>query len=255
MDLTSKALVKRYFSRAIPFYDEQAKAQQEINRRLMNLLLSTRTNFDHVLEIGCGTGDFSHLLQRHIRAKKWLFNDLCDVSAQLKQKLSRPYQFICGDAEQIDFQGKFDLISSASAVQWFHRPQQFIQRLRRLFAPNGLLLLSTFTPDNLSEIRHLTQIGLDYPDIKIWQNWLAADFELYHLESGKIELFFEHPIDVLKHLKLSGVTAIKKSSWTTTTVKTFCKHYQAQYTFSEGVKLTYTPLFILAGYRGAKWDV
>lgn len=243
----NKAEVKRCFEQAMSSYDAQAHAQQQINHHLMRLLQYKRSDFGTILEIGCGTGHFSQLLQRHCHAKHYVFNDLCDVQHQLAKRLHRPYDFIMGDAEQLDFGGQFDLIASASSVQWFADPQRFLKRVKSVLAPKGNLLFSTFTPENLPQIRRLTGIGLDYPTTEMWLTWLESDFHLQHFESGQIDLTFSSPLAVLQHLKASGVTAINRTAWTKGQLRQFCEQYQRDYTIDGSqVTLSYTPLYILA---------
>ena len=45
----------------------------------------------------------------------------------------------------------------------------------------------------------------------------------------KIKLYFNSPIDVLKHLKLTGVNAIKEHKFTKSSLKEFEKKYYEQY--------------------------
>ena len=176
-------------------------------------------SLDSVLELGCGSGMLSTLLQKQISANYWLFNDLCDVRTLLTEKLIQPFDFYCGDAENFPFQRRFDLIASASAVQWFHQPDAFIAHCKTGLKTNGLLAVATFGEDNLKEVRQITNIGLNYPTLSQWQNWLANDFELLWCEDFNVILDFDTPLDVLKHLKYTGVTATnqkigqEKSQW------------------------------------------
>lgn len=51
-------------------------------------------SLDSVLELGCGSGMLSSLLQKQISADYWLFNDLCDVQTQLAENCRNPLIFI-----------------------------------------------------------------------------------------------------------------------------------------------------------------
>lgn len=106
---------------------------------------------ENVLELGCGSGMLSALLQKQISANYWLFNDLCDVRSRLAEKLPQSFDFYCGDAENFPFQRQFDLIASASAVQWFHQPDAFIAHCKTGLKTNGLLAVATFGKDNLKK--------------------------------------------------------------------------------------------------------
>jgi len=124
----NKSRIQQAFQKALNSYDEHALIQQKMNIKLMMHLQDYLPNgsLDSVLELGCGSGMLSTLLQKHISANYWLFNDLCDVRSLLSEKLIQPFDFYCGDAENFSFQRQFDLIASASAVQWFHHPDNFI---------------------------------------------------------------------------------------------------------------------------------
>lgn len=49
---------------------------------------------ENVLELGCGSGMLSALLQKQISANYWLFNDLCDVRSRLAENCLNPLIFI-----------------------------------------------------------------------------------------------------------------------------------------------------------------
>ena len=167
----------------------------------------------------------------------------------LAEKLIQPFDFYCGDAENFPFQRQFDLIASASAVQWFHHPDNFISHCKTGLKPNGLLAITSFGEDNLKEIRQMTNVGLSYPNLSQWQNWLANDFELLWHEDVNVILDFDTPLDVLKHLKYTGVTATNQKNWTRKNLNKFIDDYLQAFSLPSGkVRLTYHPLFFIARY-------
>lgn len=252
MDLIEKARIRQRFSAALADYDRQAAVQKQISRQLCDLLRATdRQVFTHILEIGCGTGNLTRLLAYHFSAEQWTLNDLCDTQSRLTAVLAgQNIRFHCGDGETLPFEAQYDLIASASAVQWFHHQECFIRRCAERLTANGLLLFSTFSPQNLYEIRELTGVGLNYPDAAQWQQWLSADFEILHCSQQQTELRFSSPLNVLRHLKQSGVTATQKQFWTKGKLAAFCQNYQKNYrTSDDKVHLTYTPMLFLARKR------
>jgi len=245
-------LISRRFSRAIHTYDQYAIAQQKICNRLAGLVTQFAGNqFGRILEVGCGTGGFTRLLQQQCIAGEWIINDLCNsYEKQIRELLSTTNgtaQFIPGDAEKINFQGTFDLITSASAIQWFANPEAFLRRISGNLQPGGALILSTFTPENLQEIQTLTGQGLVYPEKQHYLNWLSGDFNLLYIREEKIELTFDTPYQVLQHLKYTGVTATGSGNWTRKTVEEFSARYIKRFsTGNNQVKLTYCPLYLVA---------
>ena len=243
-----KRRIQQRFSRAFAHYDQQALAQQRIHQRLTALLpLMERRDFQHILEIGCGTGGLTRQLMRHLNAQRWTLNDLCDIAPHLTQVLPQSFRFYAGDAERLPWPEQYDLIAGASVVQWFADPAGFIARCQVRLKKRGFLLLSTFGAENLSEIRQLTGVGLNYPSPAQWRRWLSAGFELLSLEQENIVLHFDSPLAVLRHLKHTGVTATGRQAWTKGGLQHFCRQYQRQFASAhDQVRLTYAPVYLLA---------
>lgn len=251
----SKSHVRRQFEKALSTYDQHAIAQQQINRRLLDMLLPHVSNqsLTAVLEMGCGSGDLSRLLVRTLYAEKWLFNDLSPRCAALLNTLppALEAQFIAADAELLSAQvsvQSIDLLASASTVQWFTQPLSFIEQAVTLLRPNGLLLFNTFLPDNLAEIRALSGRGLTYPTLIDWQQRLSASFDLLALDYTPITLTFKDAKAVLQHLKFTGVTATDKYLKSRSDLRRFCQAYQTHFATDNGVTLTYSPACFLARY-------
>lgn len=252
MTLIEKSRIQRAFGRSLESYDKEALVQQKLNHRLLSYLAAflPSSTLGAVLEFGCGTGQLSEQLQQRFQAEHWAFNDLCDVTSSLNAKLTQPFEFYCGDAERFLFERKYDLIISASAVQWLHHKAAFIEHCKAGLKSQGFLVIATFGENNLQEIRELTQLGLDYPDLSDWKAWLKEDFELHYAGLTTETLIFSNPLEVLQHLKKTGVTATGTGHWTKQKRDTFVAQYQARFGLPSGqVRLTYQPLWFIAQYK------
>ncbi len=253
MEPIEQTQIRRRFTRALSTYNRHAQAQQTICRRLADLLAAYAGNrFQRVLEIGCGSGGFTRLLQTQCTVDEWLINDLCPDCRETVEALFPPSgpscRFLPGDAEQLAFPGKYDLIASASAVQWMKHLPAFFEKLAGCLAPGGVWLFNTFAPGNLHEIRQLTGKGLDYPPTDRLREWLLPRFRLLHTEEATLRLTFPGPEEVLKHLKYTGVTATGcHAPWTRRIQAEFCRQYRALFsTEQQQVTLTYRPVYLLA---------
>ena len=248
MELTTN--VRRRFARAAATYDAHAEAQQRICRHLVEMLPDDELGrFRRVLEIGCGSGCLTRALMARIDGGEWTLNDLCEHWRPALEELTagRKCRFLFGDAERLPLGGPYDLIASASALQWMRDLPAFLRELRQRLAPGGLLLFNTFTPDNLKEIRLLTGEGLDYPSVESLADWLSSFFSVRRMEESAITLTFPDPLSVLRHLKYTGVTGNASVAWTRGEQARFCEAYRERFLTVDGqVTLTYHPVYVLA---------
>lgn len=236
------------FARAMATYEREAVVQRQAAERLAELLgehchrLAPR-----ILEIGCGTGVLSRLLMRRFAPSELVLNDLCPDMAICFANVPRT-RFLPGDARTLAWPGTFDLVASASAVQWFGDLGAFAERCAACLTPGGLLAVSGFGPETLRETAALTGRALDYPTPAHFEATLAARFTPLACEHACHTLRFPDAYAVLRHLKATGVTATgqDRAPWTRGRLEAFAAAYAERFPAPEGgVTLTYeTCLFL-----------
>ena len=254
MDLNRyRERIRNRFSKASSTYDESAIAQRTIARTLSEMLKDylahNASRFPRYgLEIGCGTGLLTRYLQALCPSAHWVLNDIQETGKERALSYcADDTEFICQDAESLDVKGHFSLIASASTFQWFIRPDKMIERFARWQSAGDILLFSTFLPDNLREIRQLTGIGLSYPSSEDWRHWLERDYLIRYQKEEQLTLCFDTPMQVLLHMKQTGVTGTHAGVWSAGKLRAFCEAYTRHYRTSENqVTLTYRPLYVLA---------
>jgi malonyl-CoA O-methyltransferase len=145
------------FERAAPTYDAAAALQLEVGRRMMDRLDLIRLQPARILDLGAGTGEFSRALMRRYRKAEVVALDL--ALNMLRHTRRRGGWFrrpacVCGDAEQLPFaSGSFQFIFSNLMLQWCQDLEPVFTELRRVLAPGGLLMFTSFGPDTLMELR------------------------------------------------------------------------------------------------------
>jgi malonyl-CoA O-methyltransferase len=140
-----KAQVALRFAQAGQSYSEHAVVQKQIARQLFNLIqgYAAKTQFERVFEIGCGSGNLSHLLLNDFQIQHYLLNDLYAEVQQHFQGYSN-IDWLLGDIEQLNFPSDLELIVSTSALQWMTNLDAVFQKANDSLLPHGLFCFSTF---------------------------------------------------------------------------------------------------------------
>lgn len=243
----NKALVAQRFAKAGQSYVEHAVVQKQISAQLFEYLkVYCPQNLDSVLEIGCGSGNLTHLCESYFQVEQLFLNDLyADVDQHFLN--FKHVNWLIGDIEQLNLPQSLDAVLSSSALQWMIDLPALLQRIHSALKPNAYFCFSTFGPDNFNEIKQLTGQGLNYADLDTLQQQLEQQgFELLFMQQDHKQRYFDHPKSILQHLKATGVTATAKSHrWTKQSLQQFYLDYE-QFHDEQGFSLTYHPIYVIA---------
>jgi len=158
--------------------------------------------------------------------------------------------FLPCDAETLDFPQGTDLITSCSTLQWFADTERFFARCHHFLSDGGILAFSTFGKKNMREIHTLTGHGLEYLSLDNLKVLLSPRFEILYAEEEIVSLSFGTPLEVLRHLKQTGVTGTEKRVWTRGRLQSFCDEYIRMCGNDDrSVSLTYHPIYVIARKR------
>ena len=243
----NKALVAQRFAKAGQSYVEHAVVQKQISAQLFKYLkVYCPQNLASVLEIGCGSGNLTHLFHSYFQVDQLFLNDLYEDVDQHFSTIQN-IAWLIGDIEQLELPSELDAVISSSALQWMTDLPALLQRIHDALKPNAYFGFSTFGSDNLTEIKHLTGQGLNYISLEFLKRQLEQqNFEVLFIEQEVKQIYFDHPKSVLQHLKATGVTATAKSHrWTKQSLQQFYSDYQ-QFHDEQGFRLTYHPIYVIA---------
>jgi malonyl-CoA O-methyltransferase len=158
----NKRLVRRSFENAAAGYDAAAVLQHEIGRRMLERLDYVKLEPAAILDAGCGTGNvIAALRARYPRAALYALDLALGMVRHAGARLSwwqrargRGVVTVCGDIEQLPLRAACaNVVWSNLALQWVNETARAFAELRRVLAPGGLLMFSTFGPDTLKELR------------------------------------------------------------------------------------------------------
>ena len=239
--------IKKQFEKSMQDYDQNATVQILMALKMVFELTKISNTFENVLELGSGTGILTKRLASELDFKNYFANDLVEKSKNYVQNFIPQATFYCGNALKIKPSKKVDLIISNAMFQWFPSFEKAIQTIKSNLKSNGLLAFSTFSPDNFREITDLTGLSLQYKTKEELEQILKNEgFEILYSEQFFEELKFKTPLELLAHMKKTGVNSLSEKTWTITKVKDFCDKYSKKY---PKTKLTYSPIIIIAQKR------
>lgn len=236
-------LIKKQFEKSFSTYNQNAIVQKIMAEKLIEALSNLNyTNFDSILELGCGTGILTKELIKKINFKTYSANDLVEKSKNFINEIIPNVKFYYGNALKIKPEKKQDLIISNAMFQWFNNLSNICTHCKKCLNPNGILAFSTFSANNFKEIKDLTGISLDYKTFDEIKNITNENFEILYSEEFEYTLKFNTPLELLAHMKNTGVNSLTAQHWTFKEVKEFCDKYKAQY---PDITLTYSPVIII----------
>lgn len=176
--------VRRAFSRSAASYDAAAQLQHAVEARLLESLdylddpALKREPPQRVLDLGCGTGRASIAMQKRWPKAQVVSFDLAlpmlqqarAASKRSRAWLSNPFarvpHAVCADARALPLaESSVDVLFSNLCVQWVEDLDGLFAGFRRVLKPHGLLLVSTFGPETLWELRDAFAHADDAPHV------------------------------------------------------------------------------------------
>lgn len=243
-----KAIIARRFSKASVTYNENATVQAKVAEQLAGMLAGTSCKvFEKAMEIGCGTGLFTKFLTTDFQIKSLILNDLYKAK-DIDTYLENPENsFIEADAEILEMPDNLDLIASCSTMQWFENQPVFIAKCHKSLKDSGVLAIATYGPDNMWQMKKASGVSLHYYSMEELTALLKRHFHKVEAIQEHYTLAFNSPMEVLRHIKATGVAGITQTSWGKDRCKAFCNAYSSAFGNADGsVNLTYHPILLIA---------
>lgn len=212
------------FERAAETYDEVARLQREIGERLLERLDALRDfRPSSVLDAGCGTGYCTRRLARRYRHAAILGLDLATAMLRRARLARTPWWqrlpgvaarrvgYVAGDIERLPLtDASIGLIVSNLALQWCD-PQAAFTEFRRVLAPGGVLLFTSFGPDTLKELRAAWRAVDDAPHVHVFPDMhdlgdllLRAGFADPVMDVDRLIVTYRDVLELLRELKGLG---------------------------------------------------
>ena len=259
-----KALVARRFAHARDTYGNEARVQQQVAEKMLRLLTAhactsatapdgngdrqqprnAALSFRHIAEFGCGTGCYSRLLLRTLQPETLLLNDLCPEMEECihdlltgGRRLPRAPQ--AGNASGVLYDADVELYGAETPSENTKVPSENAKA--PLYGSSPATTAVSFLPCD-AETLDFPQ-GTDLITSCSTLQWFADTERFFALSFGT-------PLEVLRHLKQTGVTGTEKRVWTRGRLQSFCDEYIRMCGNDDrSVSLTYHPIYVIARKR------
>ncbi|MDE5997857.1 MAG: methyltransferase domain-containing protein, partial [Muribaculaceae bacterium] len=198
------------FSSAVATYNANALVQLEICRRMGEIItgiIGEKNPLIHsLLEIGAGQGLLTETWRRILSPSNATFVDLF---AMPEFGVTDNDEYIVADAEEWlkDSSTKYDVILSASTVQWFADPVGFIQTVKAHLNPCGFAVISTFVKGNLYQLDAIRPCPIIYRTAEEYKEIPGIE-----VEEWDRTLTFSSSREMLMHLRHTGVSPRRATS-------------------------------------------
>lgn len=193
------------FNKHAKNYEKVAIVQKEIGTRLLQRLDYLKFKPRRILDLGCGCGYFSVLLQNkypdaEIFSLDIAFNMLKETSAKAENINMR---LINADAGQLPIKtDSFDLIFANQVIHWIEPINQILAEILRVLKVNGLLLFSTLGPVSLIELKNAWALVDNHEHV---QNFL----DMHHIGDILQQELFKDPVVDMEYITVQYPDAMR----------------------------------------------
>jgi len=136
-------------------YDLAAVLVREVGEAMLARLDWVALKPKRIVEVGCGAGHCTQLLQkRYPAAELWAMDDSPEMLAYARTSGPPQTNWLCTSLDKLPVEDhSIDLIVSNLVLPWCMDLMKLLQEWQRVLRPEGLLMFSSFGPDTLRELQ------------------------------------------------------------------------------------------------------
>lgn len=206
-------IIKNNFSRYANRYDSYCEVQDYAGKKLIDTL--GQNHFARILDIGCGTGNFTTFLRDKFPDAAITALDISADMINVAQSKIPPdkIDFITADAQTATFSNNFDLIASNACFQWLGDLEATLARFKEILTTEGVILFSTFGPKTFRQLsQSLSQLhqkdvpisSTDFISSDTIEQILKKHFDRVSVVTQMIDKTYNSLLDLLNTIKYTG---------------------------------------------------
>ena len=210
-----KNRARNQFNRAALTYDLSCSVQNTVCLQAIQVLLNHQKVFDNIADFGCGTGESTNGLMKHLKCKRCYAVDFAEkLLTVARNKLSYidKIEWIHCDFDQpIKISKPLDLIFCNMGLQWSSDVVKTLHLWQGYLKYQGLLLFSVPMAGNFPELKET--IKPDFLTDREMTDALESNgLNLIEKKFERIEVQFTNQFGSLKALKATGTNYNKTNT-------------------------------------------
>ena len=172
---------KRFWDRCAGFYTAiQQRSNRRLYRELCLMCLSRLQPDMEVLELACGSGQFTYSLCN--RVKSWEATDFSEAMIREAEKNPCAAHFSCQDATRLPYENRsFDLVLMGNALHIMPEPEKALSEIRRVLKDGCLFLAPTFVYEG--KVNYLRMWLTTLVGFRTFHHWKEEDL-IQFVEKG-----------------------------------------------------------------------
>jgi len=120
----------------------------------------SKYEFERILDVGCGDGNFSMLMGEACKAKEVYGIEISEKGVEMARKNGVKCYFLDVDEEDFPFKDNFfDAVTALELIEHLFDPDHFLDEVYRVLKPEGIFILST---PNLASIHNRVALLFGY---------------------------------------------------------------------------------------------
>lgn len=235
--LASKADIAREFGRARATYEGAARLQRLMGNAMLKTL-ENQAGPKHILDLGCGTGWFTHKLAELGPDVSVVGMDLSPgMIEHAREGAVSNIDWIVADAEAIPLpDDSCDVVFSNLMIQWCADPGPVLKECLRVLKPGGRLMVSTLLAGTLRELDQAWQqadpghshINRFEPEA-VFREAVPRSLPRANIETQTLRLPYTSPLALAAELKQLGAgyksAGRRRTATAPSRVRAMCQHY------------------------------
>ena len=152
--MAKKKYADRFVGKTLREYGEL----EDRHRKVLEIF--SKYEFERILDVGCGDGNFSMLMGEACKAKEVYGIEISEKGVEMARKNGVKCYFLDVDQEDFPFEDNFfDAVTALELIEHLFDPDHFLDEVYRVLKPKGIFALST---PNLASIHNRIALLFGY---------------------------------------------------------------------------------------------